>query len=543
MTDRRLRRRLCTGLAALVLVSLTILPSAAAQAQPKDEPAVTATDLLQPGSFPNAAYGMALEDAQEQGDVARVRTTGAEFVIDKAKSQIECRQRIAAQRAVARISLPAGALRGLKLAHRSSGAAVLDSPAGATIRINGDSLLMIKPGVDGPITAELTFTPDYHSQFEGNFNFFDPQGGISFFDHGTRPKTQLQAATDPVRVTWDWKGGDVLWAGVSPPKAYDWEKSFKQRIVMRGTSAEQYMYPDELTLRMLALNFNVLYLHTENIWRNWQTELIPKNEQEYLRVARTAAGEGLPIMVYAGPKHYIDGTVAEARATDDVDDPRSGGWTSGSNAKLFVFEAKRLVERYRTSGLYFDEMYCSARALASSYYVTRACRELLGDSGPFVFHATEDVIGDRKPGDLVGKTHCPTIHAYFDGIYKGEGIGMPGQPTWHNVEEKFPGYTRYNAGTYNISNSIALPILDRGSWIDDKPLLDLLMKRANGRFIMPEGFLYTDKSAAWWRDYVPRLKPGLKEQLEPTLLQRTGVFDRWRKSNPSGAAAAAGGNR
>lgn len=518
-------------LIAAVFACVVAAKLAAAPPPASDDPGVTAADLLQPGWFPDASYGMGVEDAKVDGAGGRVVTTGAEFIINRGAGEIECRQRIAKQRAVAKIKLPAGALDDLKLTHRSGGAAILTAGK-TTIRVNGDSLLMVSPGIDGPVEAQLAFTPDYFSSHRGNFNCFDPQGGISFFNHGKAESPKVEAMSDPVKITWDWKAGDVIWAGVSPPKEYDWEKSIKQRIVSRGSSRQGYMYPDELTIKWFARvsKFNVLYLHAENMWQNWQTEGIPKNEGEYYRVMTAARAENLPIMVYFSPKHFVAGTPREPYAHDDVDHPQAGGWNSGSNCKIFVYQAKRLVERYDTTGFYFDEMYCNPAALAANYYVARSVRNLVGDEGPMMFHATEDVINDRAPGDMVGKTHCPTVHAYFDAIYKGEGIGMPGMSlTWQNVDEKFPGYTRYNLGTYNVSNAISIPCLDRGPWIEDAALLDSLMKSANARVVMPENFLYSDKSVAWWKDYLPRLTPDLKQKLEPSLLKRTGAFDDWRK--------------
>jgi hypothetical protein len=496
----------------------------------KDEPAVTPVDLLQPGFFPDANFGMAVEDATDE-KTPRVVTTGAEFVIDSTTATIECRQRIAKQRTVAKIQFPGKSLDNLKLAHKSSGAAIFTAGK-TTIRINGDSLLQISPGESGDITATLSFTPDYFSQYLGCFNCFDPFGGISFFDHGQQDTPKVEALDDPVKITWNWKAGEVFWAGVSPPKPYDWNKSITQRIVYRGSSMQRYMYPDELTLKWLARvsKFNVLYLHAENVWINWQRDFTPVNEKEYLRVMQTANAEKLPVMVYASPKHFIEGTIVESRGRPDVDDPRAAGHNSGANAKIFVYQAKRLKERWETAGLYFDEMYCNRKAISAAYYVARSCRNIIGDDAPFMFHCTEDVISDRPPGALVGKTHCPTIHAYFDAIYKGEGVGMPGMAvTWENVDEKFPGYIRYNLGTYNISNVIAIPCLDRGPWIY-QPLLDNLLKHANARVVMPEWFLYDERSVPYWTDYLPRMKPELKQKLEPTLLERTGTFDRWRKA-------------
>ena len=166
----------------------------------KDDPYVTAVELLKPQWFPDASYGMAVEDARD-GDVATVTTTGAEFSINKATGEIECKQRIPEKRTVAKIKLPAGAMTELKLSHKSSGAAIFTGGK-TTIRINGDSLLQISPGADGAITAELAFTPDYFSQYKGNFNCFDPVGGISFFDHTKQDAPKVEALNDPVKITW-----------------------------------------------------------------------------------------------------------------------------------------------------------------------------------------------------------------------------------------------------------------------------------------------------------------------------------------------------
>lgn len=509
-----IKKRLC------VLCVLFLAPDAgSAFGQPRapqeEKPAVTTAELLQPGLFPDAAFGMSVE-AADDGPQARVLTTGAEFLVDKANDTIECRQRIAKERTVSQLKFSNDTLAALKLTHQSSGMVIFEG-AGTTVRINGDSLLMVAPRNDGPIIAELAFTPDYHAEYKGNHNFFDPYGGISFFEHGHQPASRLGADEDAVTVTWDWSAGDVFWAGVSPPKPYDWAKSIRQRTVLRGSSYQRFMYPSDLVIIQLArlAEFNILYLHAENMWENWQTRLVPQREEEYRRVMRTAQLNGMHVIVYAGPKHFLEGTAIEDRATTSVNDPRSTGWASGSNAKVFMWQLERLVGAYETPGFYFDEMYTNHEALAANYYVARATRKLSGDSAPLFFHSTEDTLGDRR--GLVGGTHCPTIHAWFDVIYKGEGI------RWRVGEEPYPGYIRYNLGTYNISNSIAVPCMSFEQWPSPQ-LLDDLMRRANARLIVPEWILYTDQSKLLWDHYFPRLNPGLKEDLEPTLLQRTGAF-------------------
>jgi len=504
-----------------------VTAQAPAPAEPKEDSrwAISATDLLHPDMLPEASMGMAVEKV-DAGKKIKVVTVGAEFEIDPAGDTISASQRIPKLRKVSTITLPPGTLQDIKLDKQTSGMARLSGPGGV-VRINGDSLLMIAPAKDGKINAALAFTPDYHAEYKGNFNFFDPVGGISFFEHGKHPDTTLEAADDPVRVTWNWKAGDVFWAGVSPPKPYDWEKSIAERTVIRGSSMQRYMFPTELEILWLAngSKFNVFLMFAENMWRNWQTEMIPQQEAEYLRVQQQAKAEGLKVMVYCGPKHYIGGTIMEGRATDDVDDPRSGGWTSGANARLFIYQVKRLVERYQTRGFYFDEMYCNHAALAANYWVTRMTRNLIGESGAFWFHSTEDVLGDRR--GTIGVTHCPTIHSYFNVIYKGEAV------RYDTVDRDFPGYMRYNLGTYNVSNAIASPCLNFEQW-PDKAQLDDWLARANVRMLMPQHYLYTANSVMWWKDYLPRLRPELKAELEPTLMKPTGIFAEFRKKIRAG---------
>src|SRR4051812_24960343 len=95
--------------AMVVGVIATVRSSLAIVAPPEDQPAVVASDLLPASVFPDAQFGMTVESA-EDGAIATVITTGAEFRIDKANDQVECRQRIAAKRAVANVAFPRGSL-------------------------------------------------------------------------------------------------------------------------------------------------------------------------------------------------------------------------------------------------------------------------------------------------------------------------------------------------------------------------------------------------------------------------------------------------
>jgi hypothetical protein len=413
---------------------------------------------------------------------------------------------------VARLKFARGTLAAVKLTHRSPGAAVF-SGGGTTVRVNGDSLLMVSPGKDGEITAELAFTPDYHSEFKGNYNFFDPDGGISFFEHGRCPNAKLRALVDPVTVTWPWKAGDVLWAGVSPPKPFDWDASIKDRVVRHGSSEDRYMYPSDLSIVRWARDgyANILFLHCETMWEHWQLSLVPRNLAEFRRVVKTAHEFGMKVMPYASPHTYTKGTSMEAQANPD---PHLGlGQFVGSNASLYLQAAARIIKEFGADGLYFDEIYSSRESLASQYYLSRSARELVGEKGILEFHATTDALGDGHTG-----TYCPTLDAYFNFILKGEG-------EYNRIE---PGYIRYYLSTYNISNSIA--VAEYFDHVPSPEQIDRLL-RANIRLHLPESWFFTGQVEVLRNYYWPRLTPTLKQEIgQYDLPRRTGVFEQFRNS-------------
>lgn len=506
----------------LVPVIALFLPTSlcmAAGVPADDAPAWSAQDMLKPDMFPNAQYGMAVESI-EDGQVAKVVTTGAEFLIDKAKDSIECKQRIAKQRSVGVVKLAPGTLKGMKLTHKSSGAAIF-SGNGSIVRINGDSMLMIQPAKDGAIKAALSFTPDYHSEFVGNYNFYDPYGGIGFYEHGKCPNSRMEVLNDPVTVTWPWKGGDILWVSVSPPKPYDWTSLGKRKINLHGSEHDRWMYPCDSLLGGLSKMGNELILFSENMWEHWQLSLVPRNMTDYLRTMRTAHEFGMKTVVYASPKMFTKGTVVEYRANPDVH--LAGGWHTGSNEREYLKQATRIIKEFETDGLYFDEMYCSRKALATSYHLARASRELVGDNGLLYFHCTEDVLSDRRVdiGEQSGQTACPTIHAYFDMLLKGEG-------EYTRID---PAYVRYVLSSYNISNTMTLQCTDDRVTLTPERL-DFWLSKANVGVWFQDYLLYrTSEMDVYRKFYWPKVSSeNLKRQIEPHLLRPIGVFDAYRYS-------------
>ena len=491
---------------------ITTLVSVLVVASASGEEYITARDLLTPKMFPDASFGMAVEGV-EDGAEALVTTTGGVFRIRKAMDAIECDQRIPARRRVATLKLPPGSLRGIELIHRSSGAVVFEG-AGTTLRINGDSTLMIAPGQDGDIRAELAFAPDCHFGAGGNHNFFDPNGGISFFDNGDSPEPHLELENTPISVTWSWRAGAVFWSVISPPKPFDWDASFRH-YAGQGSSHLRYVYPSDGEIEAASKQASILFLHSEMLlWKAWQTDLTPRDPEKLAHVIKTAHDRGMKVIVYTTPVWFLKNTPREHEQQIDPTPGPMGTvphWGRPDNANLFFQQISRVFKEMSLDGFYFDGIFGAPEHLAASYYLTRAARELVGDDGILIYHGTGDA-----PSIGGSRTYCPSLNAYYDYILRGEG------------EEKRtdPEYVRYFLSSYNLSNSVCLSLYKTDE-IPSAEQIDLTL-RANVRYPMPLGLLVGDSPERmhFQEHYFSRLTPSLKAEIAGDLALRTGALER-----------------
>ena len=496
------------SISALVTSLVSVLVVATASG----EEYITARDLLSPVMFPDASFGMAVETA-EDGAVPQVTTTGGVFRIRKELDEIECDQRIPAPRHVATLKLPTGSLRGIKLVHHSSGAAVFEGE-GTTLRINGDSTLMVAPGQHGDIRAELSFPPDCHFGAGGNHNFFDPNGGISFFDNGNSPDPLVELESTPITITWGWRAGSVFWSVVSPPKPFDWDASF-QHYAGQGSSHLQYVYPSDGEIESASKQARILFLHSEMLlWKAWQTNLTPRDPEKLAHVIKTAHHRGMKVIVYTTPVWFLKNTPREHEQQIDPTPGPMGTvphWGKPDNADLFFQQISRVFKEMALDGFYFDGIYGTPEHLAASYHLTRATRELVGDHGILIYHGTGDT-----PSIGGSRTYCPSLNAYYNYILRGEG------------EEKRadPEYVRYFLSSYNLSNSVCLSLYKTDE-IPSAEQIDLTL-RANARYPMPLGLLVGDSPERmhFQEHYFSRLTPSLQGEIAGDLGRRTGALER-----------------
>jgi hypothetical protein len=497
-----------TWTAVVLTVVSCVATLAWSPARAQDQPAVNAADLLAPSMFPEAQFGMEVV-AADDGPTATVTTTGAVFSIDKRAGTVTCRQRIADDREVAVIRFPGRSLARLALRQQTPGMALFTG-GGTTLRINGDSLLMVQPAEDGPIRASLSFAPDFHSAFQGNHNFFDPTGGISFYEHAQVRTSEVTQEEDAVAVHWDWKQGQVFWAGINPPRPFDWEKSEKMRVVVTGATNPTYMYPNDTMIHRWRQfdDHTIVYLHAEEAWAHPQLDFVPKEPERFKRFTQSVREHGLKSIVYCSPHFFLAET---EQAKEGVQNPHHFvGNFSGANVDLYLKKASAVIEKYGADGLYFDEMYHTAGSLAVNYYLARKSRALVGDDGPLFLHCTTDVFGNGHYGPT-----CPTVHTYFDVIYKGEG-------PW---DVKNLAYTRYILGTYNTSNAIGVQISDE-RFIPSAEEYEFWVKRGNLRFFIQSYWYFSGDINRVKDGYWSLIEGGnLKQRLEPTLLEPLGAFE------------------
>jgi len=372
-----------------------------------EQPPVEDSDVL---------MGMRLEEVVEQGNGIRVTATGSVFSMGKDGS-IGCAQRIPLDREVARIALPPAVLP-LKLTAKNDFACAL-AGEGITLRLQGDSLLIIKADRNTRVNVTGLFTPSYHAHRNGNRLFIDERGGFGLYP--TVPeqvKSKAPALKRPRwRVDYPIKKGEELWVSVFPPRPYNWKRSF-QSLAHEGwrKPLEKYAYPDNEIIKDTARFCDIFAVHSY-IWPGGDRApwLIPKfvasDAEKFKRMRDAVKQSGMKLVLYLSPYYY--------RGED-----------------LFA-ELRGLLAEDKTDGFYFDGVSGDFR---KSYRFVRHSRRILGDERILYTHCSTDPLGSAN-------IYCPFIDTYSDYILRGEA-GRGGRSR--------EDFLRWICSGYNISNTVGI---------------------------------------------------------------------------------------
>jgi len=385
-------------------------------------------------------FGMRVEKVEEGRDEIRVSTTGAIYTINKAggEGEIVCEQRIGAEREVATLRIYRS-LDSLTVEEVNDEVCVIHQSTpptecwrGLRIRIHSDSMMSILG--DRPIKATFrgSLVPEYGVVERGNFILIDEFGGIGCYPLGWEtPKTSLRFSGKDWQISVLLERRQRFLTSVFPPRSFEWEKSFRDRIVHHFSVDKPY--PTDEEIRDWSQYGNILVLHA-TIWKGKYTRMgkrlkgtvdtyadacwtsyryTPLDLEELRRVVEAAHDAGMRVIPYMS---------ASMSLAEDEE---------------FIREVSRVVREYGMDGVYFDGV---SDDVWQAYRIMRGVREVLGDKILYV-HVPSPIIGESYADGYY--VYCPFIDTYADYTLRAEHI--------KNFDWR---YLRYTISTYNISNSI-----------------------------------------------------------------------------------------
>jgi hypothetical protein len=489
------------------LLSGSLIATACLAADPPLSPSLEADAeyLLGTADLMQAQLGMRLEVVPTDAAQVVLRTTGAEVAFLPARDRIRFRQRLGREREAAELSFPAGTLAGLHVTRSGPGAALLANRDGSLrLRLNADSLLMLRPSGAMAVSCSLGFEPASVRRFGGDVLALDEWGCVGTY-LATGAGT-AQVSNDTRSIGHTLMPGQVVWFSLGPPRPFDWEASFRDRVVWHWSMKTGY--PTDAEIEAWAPYGNILLQQSEvMLWKDWSLRFIPRlGLGEFQRVNRTCERLGMRNIVYTSPFYFLTGTGLEDKAMNNFDNFAVTGFSPGDprglNWPIFLDQIATVMRGYRPDGLYFDGIYGS---IVRTYLISRKARELAGDHGLLEYHAT-----GSPPG---GGCYLPQIDTYYDFILRGEGC--PDQYT-------DPDYLRYFVSTYNISNSIGV-LCNNNDYKLDAAFLNTLLDN-NIRLHLIPGWLADYRKQALERFYWPALTPALPARVEAAAAARQAQF-------------------
>ncbi|MBI5091950.1 MAG: hypothetical protein HZB26_05840 [Candidatus Hydrogenedentes bacterium] len=494
---------------AMRYAAVALLSAAAAWAVPPAAP--TFQELMDPEMFPHPQRGLKVESAAEDGEKVRIRTTGAEILIDSPRGAILFMQRISHARPLAMMRFGV-ALQGVKVTHSGSGFAMVtcEQPK-LTIRVNGDSLFMLQMHEAFEVALDRKFVPRWNASFKTNHLIADEWGAFGLYCSDTTLNDKYDAYAKTV-AQYPLPADAVLWVAVCPPKPYEWLRSLHDNVIWHWS--KESAYPSDDTLREWKGKGNIVLLQSEMmLWKDWNLDFVPRDEAEFARVRKTLRKQNMRMMVYTSPAYFLKGTALESKAINTFEGFKD--WppatVTGENMEIFLDAIKRMVKQYKPDGLYFDGQY--TQNPAALYALARRAREIVGEMGLLEWHSTL-ALGD-------GLCYLPQADAYVDIILRGEG-----QTNLYSNAD----YLRYFVSGYNINNCVGVVCDNAPPGLTPQLARDGLA--VNARFHLLAGAAADESAMQVWRDdYLAKLEMSMRQDVDRQM-------DARQESAPAKAAAA-----
>ena len=349
-----------------------------------------------------------------------IQTTGARFLLreDEEALVISASQSIGAERESyeLRIEPAPGTLVPLRT---DETVAVLGN-ANLELGFQCDSLLAVAPGRETTLTITGKLGGSWTQNVAGNVQVTDDAGGVGLYPYvpdGAQAGPVEQEPGDLAKPGWqacyELGAGTLLGISIYPPREFDWEKSFDWQL------AHTNLYPPDAALETWSRYAKLVTLH-DAMWAGGKPTCYTGpyevlDPAELRRVIATCERLDLKLIPYMSPYYCVEPRIDE-----------------------FLAELERLRSEYGFHGIYYDGLY--TRDWVRSYRIMRLTRAMFPD-GPVYLHDT-----------LSAPVHqydiwCPFVDTYADIVLRGEG-----RPT----EGADPGYVRYVAAGYRLSNAIGM---------------------------------------------------------------------------------------
>jgi hypothetical protein len=488
-------------------ILLGAVAAACLAAEPAVSPSIEADAeyLLTTTDFMQAQFGMNLEVVNGGPERVVLRTTGAGIAFTPGTDTIQIRQRLGQEREAAQVTFPAGTLAGLRVTRSGTGAALLANGAGTLeLRVNADSLIMARSTAPLAVRCLLGFDPASVRRTGSDALLLDEWGAVGIYL--ATGSGRIDVSPDARTITTALAPRQVLWLSVGPPRPYDWDASFKDRVAWHWSM--QTGYPPDADIKAWSAYGNILLQQSEvMLWKDWSLRFIPRNGlEEFQRVNRTCERYGMRNIVYTSPFYFLTGTGLESKAMNNFDNFATNGFSPGDdrglNWPIFLSEITKVMRDYQPDGLYFDGIYGN---VVRTYLIARKAREVVGDRGLLEYHAT-----GSPPG---GGCYLPQIDTYFNFILRGEGSA-----------ERYtdPDYLRYFVSTYNISNAIGVLCNNNDFPLDEKFLNILLDNNIRLHYLL--GGPQDPRTQAMTRYYWPALNAALPARVGAAAGRRQTEF-------------------
>lgn len=339
------------------------------------------------------------------------------------------------------------------------------------IGIYGDSTCILAPKVELNISFRGNFKPDYEGRHKGELLLIDEAGGMEIYpqryEAGYKVKRIELGKKDWV-VEYLLNANERVMIAAFPGKHFDWEKSFRTRIIVThgsmglGIGNPYGEMPPDHTIKQWSKSFDILVLFFKGLYIRPKGDYkallshgpyIVENKPEFRRLMNTAHENGMKVVTYCALfSHY----------------------RKFRNFERFYQEVKLVHDEFGIDGVYVDGLTFDYRGSKDcnkilNWEMIRRLREFFGRDGVIILHGTHI----PRPHTANPVATAPNIDSYCTATLYGEGV------PFDSVDDP---YVKYQVRKYGISNTIGMwrPDGPHPSSITYRETIDALL-RMNGR--------------------------------------------------------------